>query len=282
MTKYINLIFRWLIPACSIYVSGCASVEYFDYKPSTNAKISTTTVRQARDLISPYFTQGIPVVFSKGWTTERWKTEKITTSIPLPYITTNSIIVREKNDKPAAIIPLSESEFYVHYCQVYAKHNGKVIFAGYYIMDLSNVGFGLHTDCDKDFAKSLADALVVLKNAASTAQNAEQQQFEQVSQSHSASMTRALPENARRYEVMAQDAVRDKKFDEAAEDYLQLIAQAPWWPQGYYNHALLLSNIGDYAHAVTEMQRYLALAPMARNARAVQDKIYSWQRNLTQ
>lgn len=52
----------------------------------------------------------------------------------------------------------------------------------------------------------------------------------------------------------------------------------PWWPQGHYIRALILGETGNYATAIVEMQRYLALVPDASNARAVQDQIYVWER----
>jgi tetratricopeptide (TPR) repeat protein len=86
-----------------------------------------------------------------------------------------------------------------------------------------------------------------------------------------------LPEGARRFKVQAEDAINDKRLEDAADKYGQALQLAPWWPEGHFNRALVLSETGDYAGAENEMQRYLLLVPDAPNARAAQDKIYIWQ-----
>lgn len=91
-------------------------------------------------------------------------------------------------------------------------------------------------------------------------------------------MKLALSEEARKYKVQAEGAVRDKKFKEAADLYGKVIGVVPWWPDGHFNCALVLSEIGDYEMAMREMKRYLQIVPNASNARAAQDKIYDWER----
>jgi predicted Zn-dependent protease len=88
----------------------------------------------------------------------------------------------------------------------------------------------------------------------------------------------AIPEEAYRYKVQAEGAVRDKAFGEAADYYAKALKIAPWWPVGHFNRALVLGEAGDYALARREMNYYLQLAPDAPNARAAQDKIYDWER----
>lgn len=87
-----------------------------------------------------------------------------------------------------------------------------------------------------------------------------------------------LPEAARRFKVQAEDAVREKKFDDASDLYKQALNISPLWPEGHFNRALVLGETGSYDSAVREMKRYLLLAPNASNARAAQDKIYVWER----
>ena len=87
-----------------------------------------------------------------------------------------------------------------------------------------------------------------------------------------------LPEAARRFKVQAEDAVREKKFDDAADLYKQALDISPLWPEGHFNRALVLGETGSYDSAVREMKRYLLLVPNASNARAAQDKIYIWER----
>jgi tetratricopeptide (TPR) repeat protein len=87
-----------------------------------------------------------------------------------------------------------------------------------------------------------------------------------------------MPEEAMRYKVQAEGAVRDKDFHDAADRYAAALKIVPWWPAGHFNRALVLGEIGDYEAATREMGYYLKLAPDAANARAAQDKIYEWER----
>lgn len=87
-----------------------------------------------------------------------------------------------------------------------------------------------------------------------------------------------LPESARKYKVQAESAVSDKNFAEAALLFRQALENAPWWPEGHFNLALILGETQEFDTAITEMKRYLALVPGAPNARAAQDKIYVWER----
>jgi tetratricopeptide (TPR) repeat protein len=132
-------------------------------------------------------------------------------------------------------------------------------------------------------AQKLADALLTLAHAARPeVQAAEKAQFEAVAAQYRSTTTKpAIDEDVRRYEIQAEDAVHKKDFGRAAGLYESALQLAPWWPQGHFNRALLLESLGQYDLAVEEMQRYLALEPDAPNARAAQDKIYSWQGRLT-
>jgi regulator of sirC expression with transglutaminase-like and TPR domain len=86
-----------------------------------------------------------------------------------------------------------------------------------------------------------------------------------------------LPEEARMYRIQAEAAVERKSFVEATDRYRDTLRVAPWWPEGHYNRALLLAELGRHALAVREMKRYLLLAPGAPDARAAQDQIYKWE-----
>lgn len=87
-----------------------------------------------------------------------------------------------------------------------------------------------------------------------------------------------LPEEANKYKIQAEGAVRDKQFDDAVDFYAEALKIAPWWPAGHFNRALVLGETGDYEMAMREMKNYLLLAPDAPNARAAQNKIYDWER----
>ena len=93
-----------------------------------------------------------------------------------------------------------------------------------------------------------------------------------------AASSAALPEEANKYKVQAEGAVRDKAFDDAADLYAAALKIAPWWPVGHFNRALVLGETGDYEMAKREMKYYLQLVPGAQNVRAARDKIYEWER----
>jgi tetratricopeptide (TPR) repeat protein len=86
-----------------------------------------------------------------------------------------------------------------------------------------------------------------------------------------------LDEDTRRLKVQAEDALREKRFEDVADFYGEALEIAPWWPAGHYNRALVLSELKEYPDAVVEMKRYLRLAPDAENTRAAQDEIYKWE-----
>lgn len=87
----------------------------------------------------------------------------------------------------------------------------------------------------------------------------------------------SLPEEARKFKVQAESAFNRKDFDEAAARYLDALKVAPWWPEGYFNRALILGETGRYRKAIEEMRKYLVIVPDAPDARAAQDKIYEWE-----
>lgn len=131
-------------------------------------------------------------------------------------------------------------------------------------------------------AKQLVDALAVLRQAAQAgigeSTPEDDARFAQAAQAYRQAAVKPVPgEDVRRYAVQAQAAVQAKDFFGAADDYEQALAVAPWWPQGHLNRAFILAEIGEYADAVREMQRYLALVPQAPDARQMQDQIYRWQ-----
>lgn len=91
-----------------------------------------------------------------------------------------------------------------------------------------------------------------------------------------------LPMEARRFKVQAEDALREKRFEDVASLYGEALAIAPWWPAGHYNLALVLSELEDYSEAIVEMNRYMKLAPDASNIRAAQDEIFKWEAKVAQ
>lgn len=59
--------------------------------------------------------------------------------------------------------------------------------------------------------------------------------------------------------------------------YRDALRTSPGWGDGHYNLGLLYGDLELFPEAITEMRRYLYLAPDAQDARAVQDRIYEWE-----
>jgi tetratricopeptide (TPR) repeat protein len=109
----------------------------------------------------------------------------------------------------------------------------------------------------------------------------EKSDFDTVAASfHAADPKPPLPEDARRFKVVAEVAVREKRFADAAHAYEDGLLRAPWSPELHYNAGLMLGEIRYYDEAVEELNKYLALAPDSPDARAVQDRIYQWEAQL--
>jgi tetratricopeptide (TPR) repeat protein len=89
-----------------------------------------------------------------------------------------------------------------------------------------------------------------------------------------------LPESVREFKVRAESAVAEKRFVDAVEAYDRALQIAPWWTEGHFNVALILSELKVYGLAIEEMERYLLLVPEAADARQAQDKIYTWKGRL--
>ena len=89
--------------------------------------------------------------------------------------------------------------------------------------------------------------------------------------------SQAVLDDIKRYSNSAETAVREMRFSEAVNHYLDGLTIAPAWPQGHFNAALILGELYYYSDdAITHMRRYLALVPNAHDARAVQNKIRVW------
>lgn len=137
-------------------------------------------------------------------------------------------------------------------------------------------GYG---DDGNKVARRMASAILTLK-AAWEADFSPQanEAFKSVADAYRKSPQKpALPEEARRFKVQAEAAVQEKNLSKAAFMFREGLLVAPWWPEGRFNHALILGEMGDYSVAGQEMQRYLQLVPDAPNARAAQDKMYVWE-----
>lgn len=140
----------------------------------------------------------------------------------------------------------------------------------------------IYFDFDRvDNAQQFADALRALRDFAAQGRFIGQDEadaFAQVvAQYQRANPKPTLSEEARKLKVQAEFALGKKQYTQAIDRYQEALAMAPWWADGHFNRALLLGESEDYAEAVSEMKKYLALEPNAKDARAAQDKLYQWE-----
>ncbi len=132
-----------------------------------------------------------------------------------------------------------------------------------------------------DSEKTAAEAIYVVQRQAERegfAPRDTEGEFEKAAVGYLAAADKPeLPLEARRLKVQAEDALREKRFEDVSDLYGEALVAAPWWPAGHYNRALVLSELKEYPDAIVEMKRYLRLAPEADNARAAQDEIFKWE-----
>jgi tetratricopeptide (TPR) repeat protein len=129
--------------------------------------------------------------------------------------------------------------------------------------------------------QELAEAIYVVKRQAEREgfqPRDEEGEFDKtVAAYHEAAEKPELSLETRKFKVQAEDALREKRFEDVADLYGEALAISPWWPAGHYNRALVLSELKEYSDAIAEMKRYLRLAPEAANVRAAQDEIFKWE-----
>lgn len=126
-------------------------------------------------------------------------------------------------------------------------------------------------------ARDVVRAWYVLSRA-DPVDHAAEEKFELTAKSYRENPVKPeLPEDAVRFKVQAEAAVREKRFGDADALYEEALGIAPWWPAGHYNRGLILGELKDYEGAIDELKRYLKVDPDAPNARVVQLKIYEWE-----
>ena len=86
-----------------------------------------------------------------------------------------------------------------------------------------------------------------------------------------------IPDEVRVQRMMAEDAFKANKPDEALHYYETGVLLYPTWPEGNFNAALISGDLSYYDAAIEHMQAYLELVPDAADAQAARDKILIWQ-----
>lgn len=88
----------------------------------------------------------------------------------------------------------------------------------------------------------------------------------------------AVPEEARRYLARGIAAVQNAKntedFKLALPEFRNATNAAPWWPDAYFNLALVQERLGDIASAIANYRLYLVLAPNAKDAENIRTHTY--------
>ncbi len=77
--------------------------------------------------------------------------------------------------------------------------------------------------------------------------------------------------------MLAENAVKERQFDAAVEEYEAGLEIDPVWPEGHFNAALLSAELGYFAEAIRHMRCYLELLPEAPDAASVRDQIVIWE-----
>lgn len=88
-----------------------------------------------------------------------------------------------------------------------------------------------------------------------------------------------LPEEARRFSVRGQtwikEATNPSDFEQAAKEFGTSLRFAPWWADGYINHAVALEKAGRFSDSIRSLKLYLLAAPSASDAENVKAQIYA-------
>jgi len=146
------------------------------------------------------------------------------------------------------------------------------------IIEAPKVAIWLDTDTT---AQRFGDALQALRDYVAKGQFIGQNESDGfakvVARYQNANPNPALSEEVRKLKVQAEFALEKKRYAQAIDHYEEALNIAPWWADGHFNRALLLGEAENYPDAVSEMKKYLALEPNAKDARAAQDKLYQWE-----
>jgi hypothetical protein len=87
-----------------------------------------------------------------------------------------------------------------------------------------------------------------------------------------------LPPLPARSAAEAQRCVENGQWHQAETNYSQALEQAPWWPEGHYNLALVTGALyWPSPRAVREMELYLALAPNGDSRNTAAEKLEAWK-----
>lgn len=86
-----------------------------------------------------------------------------------------------------------------------------------------------------------------------------------------------VPDKAKRHMTRGQTILKNLKKKEGyaavVAEFEQAVRAAPWWPEAYFNLALMQEKAGDPTSAMRNLKFYLTAKPRARDAVAVRRKL---------
>jgi regulator of sirC expression with transglutaminase-like and TPR domain len=134
-------------------------------------------------------------------------------------------------------------------------------------------------------AQALTDALNRLRSAArgddQELLEADRLEFQQEAAAWRAQAVKpAISEEVRRHRILAENAVKEQRFDSAVEEYEAGLAINSIWPEGHFNAALLCAELGYYSEAIHHMRAYVELVPEAPDAQQARDQMVIWEAKL--
>jgi len=134
-------------------------------------------------------------------------------------------------------------------------------------------------------AQAFADAVNRLRSSArgerTPADEADWREFQQkAAEWRALAVKPSITEDVRKHRLLAENAVNEKQFDNAVEEYEAGLKISPVWPEGHFNAALLCAELEYYSEAIHHMQAYLELVPEAPDAQQARDQMVIWEAKL--
>ena len=267
-------LWRWqmvrVVLLCGVAIAGCASTgsRTHQARPLQESKL---TIEEARTIVAGSGSHIREIVWiDKGG---HGKGVVVIVRPSMVELRTTEIVPSLSNYRGSTFtvsIPLTAPQLDIKIIK-YDDSTGVIIEA-------PKVAIWLDTDTT---AQRFGDALQALRDYVAKGQFIGQNESDGfakvVARYQNANPKPALSEEVRKLKVQAEFALEKKRYAQSIGHYEEALNIAPWWADGHFNRALLLGEAEDYAEAVSEMKKYLALEPNAKDARAAQDKLYQWE-----
>lgn len=240
-------------------IAGCAPVYYVPDQGALQRMTRAEAYKTLESFNSVYFSRG-----SKG----------IGFGIRSIKAADGDIVIARRDDGNAQIIALKNLQI------------RSVTYYDYSIIILDKDwwlwgGYGAE---EKEVAqvKKIADALFVLKQAASDKANTQEQPVpaSEAETPRDKTAEPVLSARTLKLKKMANAAMRNHQFEDAIDLYREALDITPWWAEGRYNHAVMLAETYNYEEAVSEMKRYLLLGTNTRDVGTAQNKLYFWEHRI--